>query len=179
MAALTVWTGLVLGHLLTYVVAYPDSRTRHLHLALTGHGWMELAAASLVAAIPAVLVLQAIRASRDPPAGPAGWLRRLVVAQAGGFAVVELVERHLSVVETATDPALLVGLVVQVLVAAVAALLLHAFGRAVHAVVTRSRFPNQPPAIPPPRPPLRDLPARRLSHLIRARRRAPPLSLPA
>jgi hypothetical protein len=179
MAALTVWTGLILGHILAYVVAYPDGRVRHLHLGLTGHGWMGLAAASLVAAIPAVLVLQAIRAARNRPARPAGWLPRLIVAQVGGFALVELVERHLSVVETATDPAVMVGLAVQVLVASVAAVVLDAFGRAVLAAASRSRPRTEAQANGPPPPPLLDLPARPLSHLIRARRRAPPLPLSA
>jgi hypothetical protein len=168
LAALTAWTAMILGHLLAYVVAYPDDRTRHLHLALTGHAWMGLAVASLAATIPALLVLQAIRATRDRPGGPVSWLPRLVVAQAVGFVLVELVERHLSLVEMATDPAVLLGLVAQVLVALVAATVLHAFGRAVVAVASRSRHP-----------PIRDPRARRLSHLIRARRRAPPLSLPA
>jgi hypothetical protein len=175
-AAGTAWAGLVLGHLLAYALAYPGEASRRAHLAGTGHGWLDVVTLSLMAVVPAVLALTAIRSLRDGSRRTT-WVR-LASLQVPAFLLIEVAERGASFDRALTDPAVLLGLVVQVLVAAVAALLLRGFSRAVAAAAARVRSRRAPaptgrgytdPDLAPPH----------LLRLVRARRRAPPLPIAA
>jgi hypothetical protein len=173
-AAGAAWAGLVLGHLLAYALAYPDPAGRRAHLAGTGHGWLDLVTLSLLAVVPAVLALTAIRALRGGHGG-ATWLR-LSALQVPAFLLIEVFERGSSIDRAFTDPAVLLGLVVQVVVAAVTALLLGGLARAVAAVASRLRVRRPRPA-PVRCPDLAELLPPHLLRLARTRRRAPPLPI--
>lgn len=173
------WVGVVAGHIVAYLLAYPSAGPRHAHLVVTGHSWTGVATASLLAVIPVVLLAVAglaVRA-RDPWSG-SSLAFRLVAIQVPAFALIEVMERQWSVGGTAADPAVFIGLVLQPLIAVLAAWILDLLRRAVRAVVAhllRSRRVARPSF---PRPVLGQIrPRHRL--LIAARRRAPPLPLPA
>jgi hypothetical protein len=171
------WAGIVLGHLVSYWLAYPHPEIRADHLAATGHQALPIALVSAAAVVPAILVLLAIRALRGPALPP---MRRfaggLAAIQVAGFLLMELLEREMSLERLGQEPALLLGILVQVLVAVVAALLCREFVRAVAALASHARRHRRihlRVRWPEPRHDLSD----RLVFLIHTRRRAPPASL--
>jgi hypothetical protein len=174
-AAGTAWAGLVLGHLLAYALAYPEKGARRAHLAATGHGWLDLVSLSLLAVIPAVLLLTTASAIRGRPAVTA-W-SRLAALQVPAFLLIELAERGSAIGGAFSDPAVLLGMVLQLVVAGVAALLLRGFAVLVAAVARRRHSRERiegpdSPAMPRLAPP-------HLLRLVRARRRAPPVPIAA
>jgi hypothetical protein len=173
-AAGTAWAGLVLGHLLAYALAYPAEAVRRSHLAGTGHGWLDVVTLSLLAVVPAVLALTAIRSLTAGSRGTT-WVR-LAGFQVPAFLLIEVAERGASFDRAFADPAVLLGLAVQILVAAMAALLLRGFSRAVAAVAARVQ-PSWAPTATAPARAAPDLVPPHLLRLVRARRRAPPLPI--
>lgn len=132
-AVLVAPAGLGLGHLLAYGLAGVDTQT---HLTATGHGYLPLAlrAAVGVALLGAVrAVLGGLRRARSrPSAGPEilPTAVRLAGVQATGFAVLEVLERLVAGAPLADlGPLLGVGLLVQILVAALLAPLLVGLDR--------------------------------------------------
>jgi hypothetical protein len=166
------WVGVVVGHLVAYLLTYPTQTVRHVHLQLTGHSWMGLAAVSLLAVIPVVVLAVAIRALRSPGSwtGPA-LVARLLTIQIPVFGAIEILERG-SVTAAAADPAAFVGLVLQVVFAVLAAWLVGVLTRVVLAVVRRFESPRA--RATSPAPPSVDAPPPRLELLFPSRRRAPP-----
>jgi hypothetical protein len=178
LVAAVAWVGVVLGHVTAYLLAYPVEGPRHDHLASTGHTWVGVAEASLLALVPVILLAVMIRASR--PGGSwsvSGLALRLAAVQIPSFSAIEIVERG-SVVRTVTDPAVLIGLALLPLVAVLAAWLLGLLHRAVRAVLGARPPRRRPSARSFPRPVLACVPPR-LWLLLPARRRAPPLPSPA
>jgi hypothetical protein len=174
MAATAAWAGLVFGHVAAYALVYPSGGVRHTHLLLTGHGWLGPALLSLAAAIPAALTGAAVRSARSGPVAALPTAARLTAVQVPAFLFVEAVERH-DLAAALNDPAVLAGLVVQVLVAVVLGSMLGAFTRAAAGIAgrrsrleARSRpFSDRPPALEvPPDPSVRPAPVGR---------RAPPI----
>jgi hypothetical protein len=179
LVASVAWVCVVLGHLTAYLVAYPIEGPRHDHLALTGHSWVGVAAASALAIVPVVLVAVAVRALGSSDPWPRGGLAfRLAAIQVPAFAAIEVVERGGSVARTVSDPAVIVGLVLLPLLAVIAAWLLDLFRRAVRTVVHGSRRACHSTIRPVLRPALQQIPDRHLL-LLPARRRAPPLTAAA
>jgi hypothetical protein len=173
-AAGTAWAGLVIGHLLAYGLAYPEEGTRRAHLAATGHGWLDLATLSVLALIPAVLILTSFSGLRGR--APTSTWMRLSALQVPAFLLIEVAERGTAVGEAFSDPAVLLGVGVQVLVAALAALLL----RAVTAIMVAAAGPRVRTQSEPISPPaLPELAPSHLVRLVRSRRRAPPLPIGA
>jgi hypothetical protein len=170
------WSGVVLGHLCAYLLAYPAEAERATRLADTGHGSFPLLLVSALAAIPGILSLLAVRVMRGDRSpslfSTAVWLAAI---QVPAFLAMEFFERGLSLEQMVLEPAVLVGLVIQVLVAVISAVLVKTFVRAVVALTSRlRRLPRQAPArlLAPTmghRP-------KRLVFLTSARRRAPPLT---
>lgn len=177
-AAGIAWAGLILGHSLTYLLAYPSASERRTHLLATGHAWLGPAALSVGAVIPALLVLAAARAVRTGAAAPGRLLPWLAPAQVGAFLIVEVVERGPDLGGALADPAVLLGVVVQVAVAAAAWLVVWAVTTV---VVAAARHPARPRRARSrgPRPAAGRLAAPRLIFLVRTRRRAPPTPLAA
>jgi hypothetical protein len=125
--------GIVAGHQASFFVATSDSSHRHALWASTGHGsWASVHAIVLALAVAVVIgfvgALVRSKGASRPPSGRYRWaLGRLAVVQVTGFALVEVVERAnagASVAEVLADRILLIGLAVQVVVAALACLIL-------------------------------------------------------
>jgi hypothetical protein len=153
LTALIAWVGVVVGHLAACLLAYPVHATRHVHLAASGHSWVTLAVPSVVAAIPVILLLGGVRAIRkDEPWSGSALAVRLTAIQVPAFVLIELVARGVPASELLAEPATFIGLVLQPLVAVLAAWLLDLFGRAVRAVVARLRPTAQrvPRSLPRP-----------------------------
>jgi hypothetical protein len=100
----------------------------------------------------------------------------LAAIQVPAFLTMEFVERGMSFGEMPLEPALLVGLVVQVLVAFVSAVLIRVFFR-VAAILTSREWKLSKLAPPKVLGPVTQALPRRLYFLIRAHHRAPPLTL--
>jgi hypothetical protein len=164
--------GVVVGHVLAYWLVAPAHAHRSDLLAATGHSyWPSAVAAAVVATGWAVVdhISREIRATMAPSARsrPAGRVAgRLIAAQVGGFAVVEVSERLIAgetdlVHSLVHEGVLPVGLLAQVAVAAVLAVLVAWLGRAAVALARRftrtprpsSRRPRRwsfPAVLPPP-----------------------------
>lgn len=168
--------GIVIAHCLAYLIAVPAGGARAAHMASTGHGSFHVVASFAIAATAVALVSVCVRAlaatAGAPLARTVAWLS---VAQVAGFAALEAAERGFALDAVAADPAVRIGLVLQVVVAALAAAFLRGLERAVRAVaalVHRPRRAREPDARP-----------RRAGHvrlrlaalLSSAPRRAPPL----
>lgn len=124
------FAGLLAGHFLGYAAAAPDPHLREELLAATGHGSHGLVVSAGVAAgLAAViaLVVTGVRSRERAPGGGGSLLRTgalLWALQSAGFTALELFERggfahgfdHL-----AQEPAFILGLVAQVVVALLAA----------------------------------------------------------
>ncbi|MBI4260457.1 MAG: hypothetical protein HY658_07810, partial [Actinobacteria bacterium] len=154
-AAGLAWGGVVLGHLVAYLLASPDPAARAAHLSATGHGGFHTLVMAVAGALPVALALVAARAVRpggEPPSRGATAIV-LLSLQVPGFALVESVERG-SVALALADPVVLGGLAVQVVLALLGAVASTAFERAVGEVaralrsVPPRRAPSPAPTLP-------------------------------
>ena len=180
-AALTATSGLVLAHVLDYAIVMPSASARQAVLAQTGHGYfhsaVDTALASAILAIVAALVtgFHRERAGVTRPSSFGRWARPLMAVQAAGFVGLELAERaaaHAGL-HHYTDPTIPFGVLVQLAVAALAALalvLLERAGERLVRVRRRSAMPPRPAVWP--RPSMDVLPSNRF--LRPGRSRAPP-----
>jgi len=120
--------GLVLGHALAYLIAIPDPHERAFALQRAGHAYLPaLDQAALMLAIAGVVavVVRALARRRDVATERFGRLATLlVVVQTSAFAGQEVLERLVSgapLGDLLHDRILVTGMIVQVLVAFVAA----------------------------------------------------------
>jgi hypothetical protein len=107
--------GIVAGHALAYALAYPIDAVRDAHLDRTGHdGFPVLLLAGLLGAGAAIIWLgvRSVRSSTDSPGTTS-----LLALQVPAFALLELVERGLDVAAFGRDPAVMLGVLLQVLLA--------------------------------------------------------------
>ncbi|HET6771595.1 MAG TPA: hypothetical protein VFH75_08145 [Actinomycetota bacterium] len=170
------WSGVVLGHLLAYVLAHPAEAERSARLASSGHDSFPLLLISALAGIPAVLSLLAVRVIRgDRSPALLSIAICLAAIQVPTFLAMEFFERGMSLEQMLLEPAVVMGLAIQVLVALISSLLVRTFVRAVGALITRgSRLPREP-RMRQLAPVTQDRP-RRLYFLISDQHRAPPLA---
>jgi hypothetical protein len=167
--------GVAAGHALGYALAQPDPALRAAHLAATGHGSFGLlACAAGVAALVAVAGVAWRAAAGSADRAPA--FRHVAAAQVLAFGLLEVVERGFSPAAAARDPAVLVGLLLQVAVAGALAHLVRGVVRAARLLAPRPRTPGRRDA-PRPLPDDPVVPRSRL--LLGTPRRAPPLPSPA
>jgi hypothetical protein len=141
-------SGVLIGHWLTYLVWAPDVGVRDHLLAHTGHGYLGSAVRlAAVLALAAFAVLGA-RAMRARPTDGRGidrfvWIVvRMAVVQATVFAAMEILERlaaHQPLGPLFQTGLLALGLMVQVLVAAVGTLVVLWFSRVVQEVARAIR----------------------------------------
>jgi hypothetical protein len=173
--AAAAWVGVVVGHLVSYFATYPSQGLRHIHLAVTGHGWLGLATASLLGAIPVVILVVAIRSVRSKATWTgSGLALRLAAIQVPALVLIELMERGWSVGRALSDPAVFLGIALMPLLAIVTAWVLDLLHRAVRAIVVRFDRAARTVTRSFPRPVL-DEPSQRFWLLLPSRRRAPPL----
>jgi hypothetical protein len=150
------FVGLIVGHLFSYLIAIPDPARRTLVLAHSGHAYLHLAGdvAVILGSAAAVTVGLRAVARRDatdlPSAAHLAW--RLGSLQAGAFIAMELGERLVSgngFGELFNSPLFGIGIVVQLGIAAIGAVLLrwiwHVSVRIADALV---RPPRRRPADP-------------------------------
>ena len=141
------FVGLIVGHLLSYLIAIPDPARRAAVLAQSGHTYLHLAGDLAVvlgfaAAVTVGLRAVAGRDATEPPS-TANLAWRLGALQAGAFIAMELGERLVSgggFGEPLADHLFGIGIVVQLAIAGLGALLLRWIGhvavRIVHALAT-------------------------------------------
>lgn len=169
------WSGVVLGHLLAYVLAHPAEAERSARLASSGHDSFPLLLISALAGIPAVLSLLAVRVIRgDRSPALISIAMCLAAIQVPTFLSMEFFERGMSFERMLLEPAVVIGLGIQVLVAFISAVLVRTFVRAVGVLTARrSQVPREP--VIRQLTPVSHPRARRLDFLISAQHRAPPL----
>lgn len=171
------WTAVVVGHLIAYLLTYPSQGLRHLHLVVTGHSWTGMATASLLAAVPVILLAIAVGSLRTAASWPGRALAlRLTAIQAPAFLTLEIMERGWSAERAVSDPAVLVGLALQPLVAVIAAWVLELVRRTVRAIASlllRAPLAQAPRSLP--RPGLL-FATPRSWRFLPGRRRAPPVT---
>jgi hypothetical protein len=141
--------GLVLAHVLSYVIALPDPYHRDLLLQRTGHDYLpafgQAALMLFLAAVAAVMFRTSRRgAGRAESFTPLA--TRLALVQVGAFVAQELLERTLSgsgFADLRHGHVLIVGVMAQIAVALLGAALLRWLARASHLLgeVLGSAFP--------------------------------------
>jgi hypothetical protein len=148
------FVGLIVGHLLSYLLAIPDPARRALVLAHSGHAYLHLAGDVAVILAFAAIVAVGLRAvnGRDEadPSSTARLVWRLSALQAGAFIAMELGERLASggsFGELFNSPLFGIGIVVQLGIAAIGAVLLRWIWRvAVRIADALVRLPRRRPA---------------------------------
>lgn len=147
--------GAVAGHSLTYTLAVPDAATRRVFLSTTGHSYWP-------AAVPAALVLgifaaasTLIRHFGGDAGAPLGWRWGRVVGALGLLQLAiffsqETLERavaHAPIASLLQDHVLSIGILVQLVAAAVVAVVLFVLARTAQ-VVAAAWARRRPPAVP-------------------------------
>ncbi|MGH2752985.1 MAG: hypothetical protein ACRDLB_01000 [Actinomycetota bacterium] len=148
--------GVVTAHLLAYVFAVPDPHHRELILESTGHrNWSLVTALALGALVAGFLraVVGGLRGGGNPP-GPSYAIvaGRLAMLQLGGFLALEALERlgvDRSVGGLLSEPAILLGSLLQIAIAFVGALIVLLVARGIEFVLTGR---NTTPAADTPTP---------------------------
>ncbi len=111
--------GIVAGHALAYALAYPVRAVREAHLAQTGHeGFSMLLLAGLLVAGAAILWIGLRSIGNSTVSPSASMLLRL---QVPAFVLLELGERGFDVAVFGHDPAVWIGVALQVVLAFVVA----------------------------------------------------------
>lgn len=141
-------TGVIASHALAYRLAVPEAHARSQTLASSGHGYWGYLVVLALAALAFGLGTFAARRTKSHDLTWSGVTKlysftfaRLIVFQALAFMVVEGAERSISggsIIELLTEPAIAVGLIVQVFVACLGALLFVAFASVVEAIKGRT-----------------------------------------
>ena len=140
--------GIVAAHLLAYLFAVPDPHDRVHVLESTGHGaWSYLAAVCLGLLVAGLLryVVGSFRGDGELTAPFIAIAGRLAVLQLGGFLGLEALERlsidH-SVSGLFAEPAIQLGLLLQLAIALVGALVLMMLTRVIRSVLARRSQPE-------------------------------------
>jgi hypothetical protein len=128
--------GLVAGHGIAYLIAIPDAHRRAAVLQNTGHAYLPLLVEiGLILAVAgaASIVMRALGSrARIHEGSVAETAVALGALQVGAFVVLEIVERlvtHMPLHELVSDHLLAIGVVVQLGVALIGALVLRALAR--------------------------------------------------
>jgi hypothetical protein len=163
-------SGVVAAHVIAYFLAEPDPHAREDLLAATGHHRWTLVVAIALGFTVAGLVHYAWARALSPHAGtlPSGTLfglaaGRLIPLQVLGCVGLEAVERWFAgeaVATVLTEPAVMIGVFLQLLVAVVGAVILVLFAKAIDLILGRKVLPAFPARPRSPRPILHVLPPR-------------------
>jgi hypothetical protein len=183
------FAGVVFAHRLAYIVAFPDPHHRSTVLESTGHHYLPLlgvlSIAALAAGIIGLVAQRLLHAGARRPGLDLNFrsvAAHLAVLQCAGFLGLELTERLLSGAELElllAEPATVVGLLVQLVVAIAGAILVTVLRSAVDRFTDRRYRDEFLPTTSPARPRWRALPLRFRVAAGGATVRAPPSSPPA
>jgi hypothetical protein len=128
--------GLVLGHVLAYLIAVPDPHQRSFVLQRTGHEYLPtMAEAALILALAGMAAVLIRAFAPGPRGGPerfsrlAGRLGLVQVLVFGGLEVVERIIAGAPLGHLASDHILVIGMAVQVVVALAGAAFLRWLAR--------------------------------------------------
>lgn len=148
--------GLIVGHSLTYYRLAPHEAHRSGLLEETGHGYLDTAVSFVgplaFMSLLFVVLMGTLRARHDNRPTPAACARLMATVQVVGFVLQEVTERMITGA-TLSDlgPVLAVGLLVQLVVAAVGTLLvvgLHRAGQLISRMIRTRRFARAPSSAP-------------------------------
>lgn len=137
--------GIAGAHALAYLLARPVASQRHELLASTGHAHSGVLLTTFLAlGFAALVAAAAVRAGMSEPVAPRPptWIR-LAGIQLSGFMVLEAFERVLSgadVVALLREPVMVLGLLAQVAVAALAAVVLRTLSGALRKLLDGGRL---------------------------------------
>ena len=142
--------GIVAAHCLAYILVAPEGDERALLMDATGHRfWGLVFAVALgagVAGLSGVLVrlLQPSTTQQRKVNPFAFGAPRLMALQIGGFALLEATERILmgAGAHAILEPVVVVGLILQVVVALASALILCLLTKTLHALLSGTSFPS-------------------------------------
>jgi hypothetical protein len=145
------FVGLIVGHLLSYLIAIPDAARRDAVLAASGHAYLHLAGDVAVVLAFAAVVTAMLRAAAERGGTELPSSVRLALClgalQAGAFVAMEVGERLVSgsgLGELFADHLFGVGIVVQLVIASLGAILLRWLGRvAVRIAAALGRSPRR------------------------------------
>jgi hypothetical protein len=170
--------GVVFGHWMSYLLALPSRPVRNQVLRATGHGYwptaVKLAVVLAVVSLAAAAIRQfRVALAKDLPEfdGPLSIAVRLTGLQVVGFIALEATERAAVGAPASSllsHHVMVLGVLVQIVVAASAALLLCLFARAAGALaraLARASFPRPvrrlflPPSLWVPQPAVADGPS--------------------
>ena len=152
--------GVVVSHAMAYIMAAPDEAERARLLSSTGHGLWPVTIAIAMAAWSAGLAgfigsrISSTRTAEPCPRASYGRVARaLVVLQMGGFVLLEAAERSLGgepLHSLFAEPAVLIGIVVQFVVALLGAGLLGLLARLIDRVFRTHRCAGRTTVVPRP-----------------------------
>lgn len=141
--------GVIGGHALAYTLAHPLVAAREAYLSQTGHAGFELLSAVGFAAAGLALALAFVRGARRE--GRAPGVLTLLWIQVALFLALELSERGFDVAAAATDPAVLLGVPVQLALAVALALVARGVVEVSYRVgVGKSPGARRPVRVPAP-----------------------------
>jgi uncharacterized membrane protein required for colicin V production len=173
--------GLVLGHCMAYLLAYPSAEERAHHLQHTGHETIAMLTVAALFLLPVALGFAAMGGLRPGDRSTVHRMAlRLAALQCAAFLALELTERGLHLTTTVTDPAVLVGTAIQLPVALGLAHLVAGFVLGLHQLIIRWQI--RPMQLSPPKLTWsyrRPGPVCRTAFLLYVHERAPPAALPA
>ena len=149
-----VWT----THVVAYLLASPDPHERDALLGATGHGYLSiagpLAASVLIAGLVGFVVDRLRRSDGTSSVTFVELAARLIALQVLSFLGLEITERLVQGAPFGAlfQPVVVIGVVLQVVSACVAAIVLFALGRAVELVLRARRGAPRRAPEPLPRP---------------------------
>lgn len=177
MPVLAAVAGVVVAHVVDYMVLFPHAGQRIGHLDATGHAYWPVAVSAAAGAAAVALLLAGARGALRLEGATVGF-RGLVLWQAGAFALMEVSERLVAGIDVSTllhSPEIWFGLLLQLPVAWLVTRVLGAVERVAARIVRSVRATRRRPPARLPRP-AGALGAMRSAVVARSSRpRAPPL----
>ncbi len=145
--------GVILAHCAAFLIVEPDAHMRHELLTQTGHMYGTGFGLALFVAGLASLVWNSIHASRMRSTADVfrAVAPKLAVLQVAGFVLLEAAERLITngsvgMVKLVTEPVFAIGVIAQVIVSLVGAVVIALLSRAVAAIAAAMRQSNTRPA---------------------------------
>jgi hypothetical protein len=146
--------GLLFGHVLAYVAAYPDAHVHRDALSASGHGWLWLAGPTVVMALAIAIGAGVIGGRTGSSRGIS--YRRLGSIQVAAFVAIELGERLASgwPVDQLSHDLLGHGVLLVLVIGVAIQLVTARLGAAASRLIAEAAASSEPVLTSPPRPAL-------------------------